>query len=275
MIIDGKQIAQDIYKDLATKVSEWEWTPKLAAVLVGNNPASLKYIDQKRKNAEKVGIDFELIHVAENISQEDLLQVLNDLNTDADVSGYIVQLPLPQHIDTSLVIESISPEKDVDGFHPVNQGKGIIGDDSGFIPCTPAGVMHILHTLSINLAGKEVSVIGKSNIVGKPLVNLLMNAGATVTSCNSKTKDLKKHTSQADIVILAAGVPKMLTADMISHNTIVIDVGFSIIDGKIYGDADFESIEKNGNLITPVPGGVGRLTVAMLLSNTFKAYKMK
>ncbi|MCD5380572.1 bifunctional 5,10-methylenetetrahydrofolate dehydrogenase/5,10-methenyltetrahydrofolate cyclohydrolase [Candidatus Gracilibacteria bacterium] len=287
MIINGGKIAKKMYEKLREDVSQIKGDkPTLGAILVGDNSASLRYIKQKRKWAKFVGMNFELKQFEENISEKKLLQFIESWNNDENISGYIIQLPLPEHINSTKILRTVSPEKDVDGFHPENQGKVLLGDESGFAPCTPHGVMEIFEELGSlltspqgrgikGLQGKEVVVIGKSNIVGKPLVAMLMNAGATVITCNSKTPDINKFTKSADIVICAAGVPGLLKLENISKDTIVIDVGFTIIDGKIYGDAEFEAIHENGNFITPVPGGVGRLTVANLLKNTFKAYHQR
>lgn len=272
MYICGKKIASEIYNELQQKISLLEKKPTLGAILVGNNSESLRYIGQKRKFAEKTGIHFELLHLPENVSQEDLLSHIWAWNSSENISGYIVQLPLPKHIDSTRIIASILPKKDVDGFHPENQGKVMIGDESGFVPCTPAGVLHILASEGISLSGKKICIIGRSNIVWKPLALLCINAWATVTSCNSQTPYLKEFTEHADIVICATGHAGLLRADMISKDCIVIDVGFSVIDGKIHGDAATEEIHEQGNRITPVPGGVGPMTVAMLLSHTYTAH---
>ncbi|MCH2188576.1 bifunctional 5,10-methylenetetrahydrofolate dehydrogenase/5,10-methenyltetrahydrofolate cyclohydrolase [Candidatus Gracilibacteria bacterium] len=271
--INGIQIAGNIYAHIQNEIQSLHIQPSLVAVLVGNNPASLRYIEQKKKWAETVGIQFTLKHFEIDISQKELEAEIHKINTHPDIHGCIVQLPLPNHIDSLSIISTLSPKKDVDGFHPENQGKTVIGDDSGMIPCTPAGIMHIFADQNISLSGKKVAILGRSNIVGKPLTNLLINAGATVVSCNSQTPDITLYTKDADIIVLATGNPGLLRADMISKEAIIIDVGFSVINGKICGDADFENISKNGNLITPVPGGVGPLTVAFLMKNTLEASK--
>ncbi len=286
MIIDWKKIAQKMYEKLKEDIcSECRPAlPTLWAILVWDNSASLRYIKQKRKWAKYVGMNFELKQFEQNISEEELLDFLNTWNNDSSISWYIVQLPLPEHINSTKIIRTISPEKDVDWFHPENQGKVLLGDKSWFAPCTPYWVMEIFEELGPlltspqgrgikGLSWKEVVVIGKSNIVGKPLVAMLMNAWATVISCNSKTPDISKFTKKADIVVCAAWVLWLLKLENINDNTIVIDVWFTIIDWKIYWDAEFDEINENGNLITPVPGWVWRLTVANLLKNTFKAYK--
>lgn len=233
----------------------------------------MRYIRQKQKWAEDLGITFELKQLPENIGETKLLELIQAWNSESHIDGYIIQLPLPKDIDAQNIINAISPEKDVDGFHPENQGKMLIGDPSGFVPCTPAGIMKIFESLEVNLEGKNIVIIGKSNIVGKPIMGLLVNAGATVTSCNSKTPSIRAYTSNADIIISAAGKPGLLKLDMIKIDSIIIDVGFTVVDDRIYGDADFDNINIAGPKITPVPGGVGALTVAMLMENTLKAYK--
>ncbi len=273
MILDGKIVAQAIYEDIKKEIFTFSKKPKLWVILVGNNPSSLRYIKQKQKWAEYVGIEFELFSFEENISENELLQKVQFLNNDENISGYIIQLPLPEHINEKKIINAILPEKDVDGFHPENQGKIVIGDTSGLAPCTPSGMMELLKYYNIDIAGKNIVVIGRSNIVGKPIVNLLINASATVTICNSKTKNISVFTKNADIIITAMGKPKFLTVEKINPKSIILDVGFSVIDEKIYGDCDFENIIKNGNAITPVPGWVGALTVACLMKNTLKALK--
>lgn len=242
MLIHGTLLAENIYTQLQKDISLLEIKPTLGAILVGENSPSMRYIRQKRRFAEQIGMNFVLRCFPEDISQEALLQEVEKLNHDTNISGYIVQLPLPQHINSLSIIEHIDPKKDVDGFHPLNQGKMMLGDETATVPCTPAGVIHILESKNISLQGKKVCIIGRSNIVGKPLSVLCINAGATVVSCNSSTPDISLYTQEADIVICAAGKAGLLTADMISKNCIVIDVGFSVIGGKIYGDACTQKI---------------------------------
>ncbi len=275
MILDWKLVASKIYDEIKNKISNLEKKPKLWAILVWNNSSSLRYINQKRKWSEFVWMDFELFHFDENISEEDLLSKVKDLNTEKNISWFIVQLPLPAWINEKKVINSINPEKDVDGFNPINQWKIVIWDESWFAPCTPAWMIELCRYYNIDLVWKNVVVIWRSNIVWKPIANLLINIWATVTSCNRNTKNIEFYTKNADVVITAMWNPKFLTLDKINNKTIVIDVWFTIIDEKIYGDADFENIEKNWNMITPVPGWVWALTVAMLIKNTLKAYKNK
>lgn len=275
MIIDGKKIARGEYKQLKSTVSGLKGKPCLCAFLVGNNSSSLLYIKQKKKWAEKVWIKFVLEHLKESITQEALLKKIQAKNTDKATHGVMVQLPLPKHIDGQKIISCISPNKDVDGFHPTNQWKIVVADESGFVPCTPSGIMMLLKEIKVKLKGSSIVVIGRSNIVGKPIVNLLINAWATVTSCNSMTKDISSFTKKADIVILAVGKPGLLKKSMLKSKSIVIDVGFTVKNGKVWWDAEFESIEKAGHSITPVPGGVWAMTVLCLLQNTLKAYMLQ
>ena len=275
MILDGKKVAKEVYDALQQSISQLPYTPHLHAILVGENSPSMRYIKQKQKWAEYIWMQFTLHHFEENITENELLKCINWLNTNNWVDGFIVQLPLPSHIDEKTIIHAIAPEKDVDGFHPVNQWKIVIWDTTGLQACTPAGMMELLKYYKIDPKWKNVVIIGRSNIVGKPIANLLINAQATVTVCNSQTKNIEFFTKNADIVITALGKPHFLTYEKISPHAIVIDVWFSVVDGKILWDADFENIEKHWNMITPVPGWVGSLTVAMLLNNTFLAYQRK
>lgn len=275
MILDWKQVSQKIYDDIKNEVSNLEKKPKLWAILVWNNSSSLRYINQKKKWSEYVWMDFELFHFEENISEEKLLFEVNKLNNDENISWFIVQLPLPVWINEKKIINSISPEKDVDGFNPINQWKIVIWDENWFAPCTPIWIIELCHFYNIDLVWKNIVVIWRSNIVWKPITNLLINIWATVTSCNRNTKNIEFYTKNADIVITAMWNPNFLTLDKINKNTIVIDVWFTVIDEKIYWDADFENIKNNWNMITPVPGWVWALTVAMLIKNTLKAYKNK
>lgn len=273
MKLDGKIIASKIYEELTENIEKQSIKPTLWAVLVwDNNSPSLRYIKQKRRECEKIWMGFELFQFDADISENDLKTEIIALNLNENISGYIVQLPLPAHINTLNIIGCIDPRKDVDGFHPENQWKVMIWDTSWFTPCTPAWVMKILEYYDFDLVGKNIKILGQSNIVGKPMAQLCINAWATVTSCNSKTKHLSVHTKHADIIISATGQAKIIQPDMISQEAVIIDVWFSIIDDKIYGDADYENIIEQWNPITPVPGWVGPMTVAMLLSNTYKAH---
>lgn len=272
MILNWRLTAEKIYTQLKQNISKLKTKPTLWAILVWDSWASLRYIKQKRKFAEQIWMWFELIQLSENISQDALLKEIKKCNTRSEISGYIVQLPLPKHIDTDLIINSISPYKDVDGFHPVNQGRIMTWDTSWFTPCTPAGVMKLFQEYDITLPWKKVCIIGRSNIVGKPLAMLCINAGATVSICNSQTPRLEDFTLWADIIICATGKPHLLTPEITQEDSIIIDVGFSVIDGKIMWDADTSRFIEAGNSITPVPGWVGPMTVAMLMTNTYLAY---
>lgn len=273
MLIDWKQIAADIYEKLKKEVSTFNTKPCLSAVLVWDSPSSLRYIRQKRKWAEYIWIDFNLINLSKDISEEELLKVIIDLNNDEKTSWYIVQLPLPKHIDEERINNAIDPKKDVDWFHPINQWKILIWDNSWFVPCTPAWIIEILKAEKIDLVWKEITVIWKSNIVWKPVTLLLINSWATVTSCNSKTKDLTAHTKKADIIVVAVWIPGLLKENMLKKDSVIIDVWFSVVEWKIYWDAETNNIDEAWHRITPVPWWVWVLTVAMLMSNTLKAYK--
>lgn len=275
MIIDWKDIAAKIYENIKNEVEKLEVKPTLWAILVWNNSASLRYINQKQKWAKYIWINFELKKLDENISEEKLLKIIESFNADKNISWYIVQLPLPKNINEQKIIHSINPNKDVDWFHEQNQGKILVWDNSWFVPCTPAWIIEILKSIQVNVEWKIITVVWKSNIVWKPATALLINAWATVISCNSKTPSIEEFTKKSDIVIMAAWRPSLLKKEMINDKTIVIDVWFTIIDWKIHWDACFEEIESNWNMITPVPGWVWALTVAMLMSNTLKAYNLQ
>lgn len=272
MILDGKVVAQNTYEELKKNISELSKKPSLRVILVGNNPSSLRYVAQKQKWAHYVGIDFQITHFEENTSQEAVLQKLNEFNNNPEIDGFMVQLPLPKHLNEKMIIDQIAPEKDVDGFHPFNQGNIVIWEKNGLKACTPAGILTLLSYYNIDLVGKNIVIIGRSNIVGKPLANMFINAQATVSICNSKTKNIEFFTQNADIVVTALWVPHFLKAEMVKKEAIIIDVGFTVVDGKIYWDADFEKILSQGNDITPVPGGVGVLTVSELMRNTYQAH---
>lgn len=271
MILDGKAIAgemRELVKRDLSQLSQHGITLKLVVVLVGDNAASATYVGSKERLAKEVGMESEVIRLPDNVSQEELLARVDSLNADKDVDGILVQLPLPKHIDENAVIERISPEKDVDGFHPVSVGRNVSGIQGAVWPCTPAGIMEMLRLKDIRVAGKHAVVVGRSNIVGKPMAMLLLQANATVSICHSRTKDLGEITRQADILVVAVGRANMITADHVKPGAVVIDVGMNRVDGKLTGDVDFESVEPVASAITPVPGGVGRLTVATLMVNT-------
>lgn len=273
MIIDWKGIALNIYDKIKWKVSLLEKKPTLWAILVWNNPSSLRYIKQKQKWAEYTWINFHLVEFEENIKEEELLKQIKKFNKNDYISWYIVQLPLPKHINEKLIIDSINPLKDVDWFHPINQWKILIWDNTGLVPCTPAWIMEILKSENIDLVWKEICVIWRSNIVWKPITSLLINSWATVISCNSKTKDISKYTLWADIVIVAAWKPWLLKENMLKKWSFIIDVWFTVIDWIIHWDALTKEIDSAWHKITPVPGWVWALTVAMLMKNTLKAHK--
>lgn len=275
--IDGKAFSQTVLEKIREEHSQlkekYGKPAGLAVVIVGNNPASQVYVKNKIKACENVGFYSENIELDENISEKELLQEIDRLNKNDRINGILVQLPLPAHINELKIIDSISPEKDVDGFHVSNIGKMVIGDETGFLSCTPYGIMQLLEEYKIEIAGKDAVIIGRSNIVGKPMALMLIQKGATVQVCNSKTKDLRKKLSKADIIIVAAGVPKLLKKEDVKEGAVVIDVGINRVDGKICGDVDYEEVAEKTSYITPVPGGVGPMTIASLIKNTFKSYK--
>lgn len=275
MILDWKKTAQKIYDNIKNEVSKLAIKPKLVAILVWNNSSSIRYIKQKEKWAKYVWINFELIHKDEKIPENELLNLIRNLNNNNSVSWFIIQLPLPGHINSQKLINTISPHKDVDWFHPENIWKNILWDDSWLFSCTPLGIIELLKEYKIEIKWKNVVILWSSNIVGKPTAGMFLNKWATVTICNSSTKDIKMFTKNADILVSATGVPGLIKRDMINEYTIVIDVWFTVIDGKLYGDCDFDNINTCGNDITPVPGWVWAMTVAMLMKNTLKAYKKK
>jgi len=278
MIIDGKKIAEDLRQNLKKEISNLKTNikPCLVVILIGDNPASKIYVKNKEKSASDVGIKSEVIKFETNISEKDLLKKIEDLNSDNNVHGILVQLPLPKHIDEGKVINTITPIKDVDGFHPINVGNLSSGNDA-MIPCTPLGCYLLLKEVIQDLTGKNVVIIGRSNINGKPMAQLLLRENCTVTVTHSKTKNIEKICREADIIVVAAGKAKILNKNWVNKNSVIIDVGINRIvekgSKKIVGDADFENIKNEVYAITPVPGGVGPMTIACLLKNTLKAYK--
>lgn len=276
MIIDGKKCSEEILENLRKDISEYKEktgkVPGLAVIILGNNAASKIYVKSKIRACEKTGILSREIILDENISEEELINEIGKLNNDKNINGILVQLPLPSHINEKKICEAISVKKDVDGFKAENLGKIMLGDDDGFISCTPQGIIYLIDQLNMDLHGKNVVVVGRSNIVGKPVASLLINKGATTTVCNSRTKDLAGILKKADIIVIAIGKAKFLTKDMVKEGAVVIDVGINRVDGKICGDVDFENVKDIVSHITPVPGGVGPMTIAMLLKNTVKAF---
>ncbi|MBU3841866.1 MAG: bifunctional methylenetetrahydrofolate dehydrogenase/methenyltetrahydrofolate cyclohydrolase FolD [Candidatus Fusobacterium pullicola] len=277
MKLDGKDLAQRIKLQLKEETLGLKESlgkvPGLAIILVGDNPASKIYVNSKIKGCSELGFESFAHFLPENTSEERVLELIGELNEDERVNGILVQLPLPKHVDEKKVIDKIALDKDVDGFKPENLGLLMLGDKDSMQPCTPAGIMELLRAYSIELVGKDVVVVGRSNIVGKPMGSLLINEGATVTTCNSKTKDLKAKTSQADMVIMAIGQAKFLTEDMVKEGAIIVDVGINRTEDGLFGDVDYDGVSKKAAYITPVPGGVGPMTVAMLFANTMKAFK--
>ena len=278
-LIDGKALSQKVQESVAKEVEtlkqEKNIVPGLAVILVGDDPASHAYVNMKAKACEKVGFYSITHNMPDTISQDEIIATIEMINANPRLDGILVQLLLPKHIDTDKILEVIDPKKDVDGFHAYNVGRLVTGLDT-FVPCTPLGVMKMFEEYNIDLEGKDVCVVGASNIVGKPMASLLLNANATVTVTHIFTKDLKAHTSKADIVVVGVGVPGLIKEDMVKEGAIVIDIGINRLEnGKLVGDVDFENVSKKCSYITPVPGGVGPMTIAMLLSNTLKSAKAR
>ena len=270
-LLDGKVLANDILDKLSLKVKQLDTAPNLVVIQVGNDPASSVYVRNKERTAERVGINSETVKLSKHITQDELLEIIDKYNNDSLVNGILVQLPLPKHIDEQVILEAISPMKDVDGFHPLNVGKLNIGQKQ-MIPSTPAGIMELLKANHIELEGKHVVIVGRSNIVGKPLAHLLLEANATVTIAHSRTKNLKHLTKLADILVVAVGQPELITEDYVKDGTVVIDVGINRTESGLKGDVDFNNVKSKVAAITPVPGGVGPMTIAMLMNQTYQAY---
>ena len=276
-IIDGKKVSAQMREQIKSETEKlyqkYGVRPGLAVIIVGDDPASKVYVNNKEKACAQVGYYSEVYRLPEQTEMDELLALIDRLNKDEKINGILCQLPLPKHLDEEQVILKISPEKDVDAFHPMNTGKIMIGDYD-FLPCTPAGVMKLIESTGTDITGKECVVVGRSNIVGKPQSMLLLQKNGTVTVCHSKTRDLKEVTSRADILVVAIGKADFITADMVKEGAVVIDVGMNRkADGKLTGDVDFESVSKKASYITPVPGGVGPMTITMLLQNTLTAAK--
>jgi methylenetetrahydrofolate dehydrogenase (NADP+)/methenyltetrahydrofolate cyclohydrolase len=286
-LINGNEVAQQIREELKQEVTQikekYNVTPGLVTILVGENPASLSYVTAKQKTSKDLGFYSIQDNQPENLTEEQLLNLVDKYNKDPKIHGILVQLPLPKHINETKILYAIDPKKDVDGFHPVNVGKLMIGE-ADFLPCTPAGIQQLLIRSGTKIDGAEVVVVGRSNIVGKPITNILLQkqkgANATVTICHTGTKDMAAHTRRADILIVAAGKPKAITADMVKEGAVVIDVGVNRIGmtpegkAKLCGDVDFDGVKEKASAITPVPGGVGPMTITMLMMNTVKAAKV-
>lgn len=275
-IIHGEQLAKQLRENMKDEIKQLQEKgihPKLTVILIGDDPASHSYVKGKNKASEEVGIDSEIIRMEATITEEQLINKINELNNDDSVHGILVQLPIPKHIDEQKIIETIDPKKDVDGFHPINIGRMIVGQDA-FLPCTPFGIIKMLQSKNIEIEGKHVVVIGRSNIVGKPMGQLLLNENATVTYCHSRTNDLKNFTQQADILIVAVGKEHVVDSSFIKEGAVVIDVGVNRTkEGTLTGDVDFEDVKQKASFLTPVPKGVGPMTITMLLENTIKAAK--
>ena len=278
-IIDGKAVSAKIREEIKAESAAFEKEtgvkPGLAVIIVGEDPASQIYVRNKGKACEEVGFYSEIHRLPEQTTKEELLELVHNLNKNDKIHGILVQSPLPKHLDEALIVNNIDYNKDVDAFHPVNVGKIMIGDYN-FLPCTPAGVMELLKAYDIDVCGKEVAVVGRSNIVGKPQAMLMLHANATVTICHSRTKNLAEVLKRADVVVMAIGKAKFLKADMIKDGAVVVDVGMDRDEnGKLCGDVDFEECEKKASFITPVPGGVGPMTITMLMKNTLSSAKLK
>ena len=273
-IIDGKAMANELLEQLAREMRRKKLRPFLASILVGNNPDSVTYVRVKARTCARIGIENKVWHLPERTSEKTLLRLIKKLNADEKVNGILVQLPLPRQIDQGKVLRAIDPRKDIDGLHPINIGKTAAGDET-FPACTPSGVIYMLEKSGVRIAGKHVVIIGRSLNVGRPLALLLLNRDATVTVCHSKTRNLASHTRQADILIVAAGKPGLVKAGMVKRGAVVIDVGLTRIGDRMLGDVDFERVRRKASLISPVPGGVGPMTVAMLMQNTVRAAELQ
>ena len=276
VLIDGKKVSGEIRNRLAEEAQELKKktgkTPGLATVLVGDDPASAVYVRNKNKVCGELGFQSFEQKLSADTSEEKLLQLVGELNSNKDVHGILVQLPLPDQIDSEKILQAINPKKDVDGFHPVNVGKLVVGN-ALLTPCTPTGIIALLDRYDIEISGKHAVIIGRSNIVGKPVSMLLLHRNATITICHSRTQNLEEVTRSADILVAAVGRANFVTDEMVSEGTVVIDVGINRVDGKLTGDVDFEPVSKKASHITPVPGGVGPMTIALLMENTLKAFK--
>ncbi|MDJ0622083.1 MAG: bifunctional methylenetetrahydrofolate dehydrogenase/methenyltetrahydrofolate cyclohydrolase FolD [Desulfocapsaceae bacterium] len=287
-IVSGTEVAKEIREELKAEITELKEkhniVPGLVTILVGEDPASQSYVSAKNKTAHAIGINSEQVTLDADTPEEELLSLVEKYNEDDSINGILVQLPLPKHIDEGKILNTINPDKDVDGFHPVNIGRMVLGENC-FLPCTPHGVLELLARSGVETSGAEVVILGRSNIVGKPMANLMLqkreSGNATVTLCHTRTKDMAEHCRRADIIIAAAGVAKLVTADMVKDGVAIMDVGVNRIGvtesgkAKLAGDVDFESVKEKASVITPVPGGVGPMTITMLMKNTVQSAKMK
>ncbi|MDJ1155664.1 bifunctional methylenetetrahydrofolate dehydrogenase/methenyltetrahydrofolate cyclohydrolase FolD [Macrococcus caseolyticus] len=274
-VLDGKKIAADYRANLAQEVEQLKVqgvTPNLTVILVGNDGASQSYVNNKKKSAEKIGMSSSIIHLDESTTEAALLEEIDKLNNDDNVHGILVQVPLPKQIDETKVLEKIAPEKDVDGFNPINIGRLYAGVET-YIPCTPLGIMEILKHADIDLEGKDVAVIGRSHIVGQPVAKLLTDANATVTLLHSRSKDMDAVLKRSDVIVSAVGKPGLVTKDVVKQGAVIVDVGNTVVDGKLTGDVIYDEVAEVAGAITPVPGGVGPLTITMVLNNTLLAAK--
>lgn len=274
-VLDGKKIAADYRANLAQEVEQLKAqgvTPNLTVILVGNDGASQSYVNNKKKSAEKIGMSSSIIHLDESTTEAALLEEIDKLNNDDNVHGILVQVPLPKQIDETKVLEKIAPEKDVDGFNPINIGRLYAGVET-YIPCTPLGIMEILKHADIDLEGKDVAVIGRSHIVGQPVAKLLTDANATVTLLHSRSKDMDAVLKRSDVIVSAVGKPGLVTKDVVKQGAVIVDVGNTVVDGKLIGDVVYDEVSEVAGAITPVPGGVGPLTITMVLNNTLLAAK--
>lgn len=272
-IMDGKALSEKIYERIKTEVSKLEKKPTLAVIITSDNEAGKIYVRNKKRACENTGINSITVEFDETVSDEEFLSKIDELNKNPEVDAIMVQLPIPSHLDTEKILNSISPEKDADGLHYINAGKLFTGQIPNSVACTPKGIIRILDEYGINVEGKHAVVIGRSNLVGKPIAQLLMQKNATVTHLHSKSKNIEFFTKNADIIVVATGKPKMLKGDMVKEGVVIIDVGISRVDGKLSGDVDFDSVAPKASFITPVPKGVGPMTVAMLIQNTLELAK--
>ncbi len=273
ILLDGKKVSSEIIQKLETRIKGNTSNPGLGIILIGKRKDSLKYVESKKKVCYKIGIKFHLIHLEETCEEDHILKIIDELNSKPSINGIIVQLPLPNGFNTDKILDRVIPEKDVDGFHQENAGKLFLNRNIDFTPCTPLGCMRLIDHYGIDVEGLNICVIGCSNVVGLPLSMMLIQRNATVTMCNIYTQDLKRHTLDADMVFSCCGVPKIIKEDMVKEGVIIVDIGINFVDGKLVGDVDFEEVKNKCSFITPVPGGVGPMTIAMLMEQTVEAWE--